>query len=178
MFTTRQSSRKDKTTTNNKTGKKAPRHDFNFLALCPKLRNIIYTYAFSGNGPYYIEGLGIVTFHTNHQETSDGNNITVLSAAHALLCASKRILFETAALAFETIIDVGVRTRIDISMPYDRDLPIAVALQELPLRARTNLRHLHAEIANLNDLILWSLVSFAMLFVDEDYLLRPARVDA
>lgn len=63
-------------------------------------------------------------------------------------------------------------------MPYDRDLPIAVALQELPLRARTNLRHLHMEIANLNDLILWSLLSFAMLFVDEDYLFRPARVDA
>ncbi|KAI6908618.1 hypothetical protein KC318_g4311 [Hortaea werneckii] len=114
MVTTNQSSRKGQSTTNSNTPKKASRHDFDFFALCPELRNLIYTYAFSNSGAYYLEDLGVVTFHTINQETSD----------------------------------------------------------------EINIMQLHVETKNPSSLTLWSLVSFAMLFVDEDYLLRPARVDA
>ena len=79
-------------------------------------------------------------FCTVDQATGHETNVMVPSAVHGLLRASKTILLGTAALAFETItIDVGVGTRIDLSMPYDRDLPVANALQSLPSRTRTSL---------------------------------------
>ncbi|KAI7191309.1 hypothetical protein KC316_g4892 [Hortaea werneckii] len=137
------------------------------------------SYAFSDSGSYYLEDLGVVTFCTVDQATGNETNVMVYSAVHGLLRASKTVLLETAALAFETItIDVGVGTRIDLSIPYDRDLPVANALQSLPLRTQTRLQHLHIEIKNPNSLTLWLLVSFAMLFVDEDYLFRPVRANA
>lgn len=53
-----------------------------FLRLCPELRNLIYTYAFSDSGPYYLGELAVVTFYTINQETSDEINIMVPLAVH------------------------------------------------------------------------------------------------
>lgn len=128
MVIARQSSRKGQST-NNTLPKRAPRNDFKLFKLSPELRNLIYSHASCNSSPYYLEDLGVITFHTIGKATAPKTNVFVPLAVHGLLCASKEILVEVAALALETIIiDVGVRTRIDLSMLYDRDLPVANAL--------------------------------------------------
>lgn len=159
----------------------------NVLDLYLEHRQQIYRCYFANCGLYEIE-FGTVDraralLHNDDDDADTGDVQRLMGLPILKTCA--KIRTEVLELAIK---ELECQKTFDLSTAHSRDLPIATGLQRLPEQVRlgmdapgepgSGLRSLTIHVTNISNLKLWALASFAMLFIDSDYLARPERIQA